>query len=141
MWQWDFGDGTVSNDQNPMHGYLSVGEFIVCMTASDGICTNTVCKTIVVDIFESIEEELGIEAVEIYPNPTNNFFHLDMELTSPKKVSWEIYHVSGKLILVSNEELSVNYSDKISVSQFPSGMYLMKINVGEGEIFRKVLIQ
>ncbi|MBC7778149.1 MAG: PKD domain-containing protein [Phycisphaerae bacterium] len=48
-WQWDFGDGNTSNDQNPTHTYSAVGAYLVCLTiVDDGGCTSHVCHQIVV---------------------------------------------------------------------------------------------
>ena len=33
-WTWDFGDGTTSNEQNPLHKYKEQGEYIVTQTVS-----------------------------------------------------------------------------------------------------------
>ena len=30
-WHWDFGDGTTSTEQNPMHAYARAGEFTVIL--------------------------------------------------------------------------------------------------------------
>ena len=34
-WLWDFGDGTTSAEQNPVHTYLSVGDYDVTLTVTD----------------------------------------------------------------------------------------------------------
>ncbi|MHA1369421.1 MAG: PKD domain-containing protein, partial [Promethearchaeota archaeon] len=34
-WYWDFGDGSVSRDQNPIHVYTSAGNYIVRLTVTD----------------------------------------------------------------------------------------------------------
>ncbi len=47
--QWDFGDGNTSTSFTPTHYYGTTGSYNVCLTASDGVSTFTVCKTI--DIF------------------------------------------------------------------------------------------
>ena len=33
-WKWDFGDGTTSNERNPMHVYTTIGSFNVTLTVS-----------------------------------------------------------------------------------------------------------
>lgn len=46
-WQWDFGDGTTSTQQNPSHTYATFGLYEVCLSVEDtcgGI--NTICKNI-----------------------------------------------------------------------------------------------
>jgi len=46
-WYWDFGDGTTSNEQNPVHTYSEEGMYEVCLTISTGdICENTYCEYI-----------------------------------------------------------------------------------------------
>ncbi|MEZ5009103.1 MAG: PKD domain-containing protein [Chitinophagales bacterium] len=34
MWEWDFGDGNFSNEENPTHTYSSVGSYFVILTAT-----------------------------------------------------------------------------------------------------------
>ncbi|WP_440948810.1 PKD domain-containing protein [Methanosarcina sp. T3] len=34
-WYWDFGDGDISDGQNPIHTYLSAGNYTVCLTVSN----------------------------------------------------------------------------------------------------------
>lgn len=36
-WLWDFGDGTTSNQQNPLHTYASSGNFSVSLIVSNGL--------------------------------------------------------------------------------------------------------
>lgn len=40
-WQWDFGDGATSTQQNPSHTYTSPGYYDVTLTASNGTSSNT----------------------------------------------------------------------------------------------------
>jgi PKD repeat protein len=43
-WHWDFGDGTTSNEQNPMHEFPGLNEYMVCLTINSAdSCTNTYC--------------------------------------------------------------------------------------------------
>jgi len=50
LWYWEFGDGSTSTDQNPIHRYEQSGNFEVCLTISsnDSImqCTDDTCSTI-----------------------------------------------------------------------------------------------
>lgn len=63
-YQWDFGDGTTSDEQNPTHSFDGVGEFFVELTVSDTVnmSSSKVHKLTV----ENIEPELDpIQDVEI----------------------------------------------------------------------------
>ncbi len=47
-WQWDFGDGNTSTDQNPSHSYLTSGSQTVTLTATN--CVSTDVDTMVVNV-------------------------------------------------------------------------------------------
>jgi len=59
FWEWDFGDGNWSNEQNPIHTYSEPGVYEVCLTISDNsdICFDTYCEIIFIgDTIECIAE-------------------------------------------------------------------------------------
>jgi hypothetical protein len=60
---WDFGDGWISNDINPVHVYKKPGDYTVTLTVTDNN-NNTASKSIILNInYEGSEkdsEELGI---------------------------------------------------------------------------------
>ncbi|MDD4247942.1 MAG: PKD domain-containing protein [Methanosarcina sp.] len=43
-WNWDFGDGTYSTDQNPTHIYSSAGRYTIKLTATNAAGSNTLTK-------------------------------------------------------------------------------------------------
>lgn len=47
-WSWEFGDGTSSTLQNPVHTYADIGYYSVCLTIGDsmGQCTSTYCDQV-----------------------------------------------------------------------------------------------
>ncbi|MEO1585998.1 MAG: PKD domain-containing protein, partial [Bacteroidota bacterium] len=51
-WDWDFGDGSISNAQDPSHAYASPGTYTVTLIVSDGInCRDTIVKTALVNVY------------------------------------------------------------------------------------------
>jgi len=40
-WQWDFGDGSASTEQNPQHAYDTLGGYLVTLTIASDSCTST----------------------------------------------------------------------------------------------------
>jgi gliding motility-associated-like protein len=52
-WQWDFGDGTSSSQQNPSHQYTTTGNFTVTLIAGTSAgCSDTLTKTEFIKIQE-----------------------------------------------------------------------------------------
>jgi PKD repeat protein len=68
-WLWNFGDGTTSTDQNPVHSYSEIGEYeiVLTVTSVDG------CIAIKQSIVGPVT---GMESfpngnLSVYPNPVN----------------------------------------------------------------------
>ena len=52
-WEWDFGDGYVSNEQNPEHIYAQTGEYLICLKVENNDtaanCLHFICETIILE--------------------------------------------------------------------------------------------
>jgi len=48
IYSWDFGDGTTSNEEDPVHSYTLTGDIEVCLTVTnpESPCSDTHCETI-----------------------------------------------------------------------------------------------
>jgi PKD repeat protein len=73
-WDWDFGDGSASNLQNPSHTFEAPGSYIICMISSNTCGSNQSCQQIIVSCaapepaFASTPDEL---TVSFQDNSTN----------------------------------------------------------------------
>ncbi len=74
----------------------------------------------------AIKDVVDTEGIEIYPNPV-----IDM-----LKISGEFN--SATLINVNGETLQVTSEKNIDMMGYPSGIYLLKLDTGKGEIIRKI---
>ncbi|OQX78788.1 MAG: hypothetical protein B6D61_04705 [Bacteroidetes bacterium 4484_249] len=76
FWNWDFGDGDFSEEQNPEHIYYEQGTYLVCLTIySDSMnnCYDTYCEEIVVGSGGGGDCENWFW-YDTYDNITFNFF-------------------------------------------------------------------
>jgi PKD repeat protein len=50
LWSWDFGDGSFSNEQNPIHTYAQLGQYNVILTIqnADSSCVSTISQEVFV---------------------------------------------------------------------------------------------
>ncbi len=46
QWFWDFGDGTSSTDEHPVHQYATGGSFLVCLIAFNDCRSDTLCMEV-----------------------------------------------------------------------------------------------
>jgi gliding motility-associated-like protein len=63
-WQWDFGDGTLSNEQNPVHTYINSGDFTVVLkiTNSNG-CSEVITKPAYIKIQNGVVANFNYSTV------------------------------------------------------------------------------
>jgi len=47
-WSWSFGDGTASDEQNPLHVYPGPGIYSACLTITGNDCTDIFCQDIII---------------------------------------------------------------------------------------------
>ena len=112
-WNWDFGDGSTSQEENPVHVYTDEGDYEVTLIASNCQYADTLSQNVSV-IFTGIENLNSIR-FELYPNPTSDI------LTLPRASEYSIFDAEGRLILQSR-----NNEKQIYVSKLKPGIYIVK---------------
>jgi PKD repeat protein len=112
-WNWDFGDGSTSQEENPVHVYTEEGDYEVTLIASNCQYADTLSQNVSV-IFTGIENLNSIR-FELYPSPTSDI------LTLPRASEYSIFDAEGRLILQSR-----NNEKQIDVSKLKPGIYIVK---------------
>ena len=116
-WDWDFGDGNTSTEQNPTHLYLVSGNYEICLIATNAGGNDMECKTV---FLETGLNDLSLENCLIYPNPASELITLELQnsITNGELI---VYDFSGKIIT----EILMQNSNKIELSlkEFPQGIY------------------
>ena len=123
---WDFGDGNTSIEMNPVHQFQSAGEYIVSLTASNGLCGDlTIIDTIAVQAvsLESLEFD---KLLSIYPNPSNGIVTIEFDKVGNGEVSMDIVDVNGKIIY-SGIFHTGHVSEELNLVSFSSGLYFVRI--------------
>jgi PKD repeat protein len=121
LYSWDFGDGTISSDSsNATHEYLTVGTFIVTLTAiNTSGCSASFSKIITVN-----EDLLPMEIVltNVTCNGMNNGM---MELSKPENHSWNYELLDSNSVIVASGN---NIDESIIVSNLNAGIYTLYTN-------------
>jgi hypothetical protein len=117
---WNFGDGTTSVQQNPVHQFAVPGTYNVSLSAFSGNCQITKIKQI--STSQLSVSEVNSKKLKIYPNPATEFFKIESaELIS----AIEIYTASGNMVMKKKNIRSKVYQEE--VSSYSSGIYFIKI--------------
>jgi len=94
--------------------------------------------TIITPNTNAIEEYENV-FVSLFPNPTNNIFTIDLSKEQVNNWSVEVYNVAGKTVHYTRSLSSKNHV--IDLSKTESGIYLVRIQMGNKMVFRKVVKQ
>lgn len=134
-WSWDFGDGQTSTLQNPSHIFANNGEFTVSLTVSDGVGMNTETKSNYVKVgpYYGIEE-IKEEEIQLYPNPGSQNIQFASDYTIE---NIEILDAKGYQVF-SQEVNAKNIS--LDISDFSTGIYIVKILVEEQIVTKKMIV-
>ncbi len=82
----------------------------------------------------SINDVLLEGKIRMYPNPANTIIHIVSDLESP--LTLQLYNILGE------EVKEANFTGRsIDVSELAVGMYLVRLNVGDKSVAKKVAIQ
>lgn len=135
---WDFGDGSNSSEQHPLHLY-DVDEpevFTACLSIFDSLsnCTDSYCRNISVSkinytgIFIPGESRFGLN---VYPNPFSQQTNIDFNLPETALVKLEIFNILGKKEIILYDKYPGAGAHHLSwdASEMPSGMYFLSLSV------------
>ena len=81
-------------------------------------------------------EDFSSTSFSIYPNPSNNIFNID--LNSINEFEFEVFDVTGKIIINKNKILENTY--QLDMSQFSSGLYFINITTNNKTTTKKLLL-
>jgi PKD repeat protein len=101
-WSWNFGDGTTSTEQNPVHVYTQEGVYAVTFTISGDNCENTMtdslyiynytsdCQALFAYGYESInhDSESG-DSIKTGKNDLMTLYFLDLSFGNIKDWNWD----------------------------------------------------
>jgi serine protease len=134
---WQFGDGASSTDANTSHTYTSMDNFTVSLTvtAANG------CQDISSQVIDVITGLPGEEGVAVYPNPVRQGA-LVIEITEKTgtAVRLKLVNMLGQSMFEDQFQSTGDaMSRTIPANALSEGIYVLKINVGDKIITRKIV--
>lgn len=119
-WGWDFGDGSTSTEQNPVHTYADEKEYEVTLAVSSTLnpCGESATKT-TIETWPTGREELP-ESLSFFPNPVNDVLQLQLDQHLLTGTYFKVYSQTGRL--VKTDFLS---SNSINISGLETGVYVL----------------
>jgi len=144
-WEWDFGDGTTSAEQNPSHVYRAAGTFTVKLIVTDdkGARSQPVEKKITVGPPAQITVSIAN-----YPNPAKDRTKFVYSWTLPapaRQATLRIFNIKGELVFstdldVTKTEFVYNLTDNVG-RPLPNGpyFYLLSVTAQDNRSFKSAI--
>ncbi len=131
-WVWDFGDGTSSTDENPVHLYTTPGIYTVCLTGTGPCDDDQICKDVRAWDGVGVAEFDANNAISIYPNPASDVLTITTDGVPGNVLSIEISNVAGQVVLTSQlNDFNGYVKEDLDINKLQKGVYLVKIFTNE----------
>jgi len=88
------------------------------------------CKSLTTSINTIIEDDL----MKIYPNPANNYLVLELNKVINQI---EIFSITGQEIFINDDSMKGN--KVIDLSEFESGIYMVRAKAGNREYTKRII--
>jgi PKD repeat protein len=127
-WQWDFGDGVFSNEEDPVHGYAAGGIFTVTLVVANPCGKDTVIQEI--QVGTSVTKALGEEwSIRVYPNPSSGTYQL---LMPAGFWTLEVRDVLSRRVMdIIRLELAPGQPYILDMGSLPDGIYVLLAGKGK----------
>jgi hypothetical protein len=135
-YSWTGPDNFISTEEDLLN--LSAGDYVLVVTDANGCEVSS--EVITIDNLTSIEEPIWAKNLRFFPNPASDILTLELPTFMTSDLTVELLNARGKSIqIIDNERNSDNL--QMNVSNLPSGLYWVKMQM-EGEfVVRKVVVE
>lgn len=138
-WQWDFGDGNISIDEDPIHIYSDTGEYTVQLLVIDiNGCADSLNQGVEVFLCSGIDDPSSSGEISIFPNPITDKLNVVAQKSNIGII--KIYNGLGQIVFI-REEIS-KYSTSIELNHLSKGNYVLEVVLeDESRTRKRVAIQ
>ena len=138
---WDFGDGSTSNIENPIHTYIESGSFDVVLVVTNKCGNDTIIQTVEIVLSSVFDSEI-LTLFSVYPNPNNGLFILEIEGSPSKFIEVNLIDLLGRVILDTEVEfISGKLYKTFDLKDIESGSFILQVILDGKRMIRKLVIQ
>ncbi len=122
-WDWSFGDGGFSSQQNPVYNYPISGSYIVSLIASN-LCASDTTEQLIGVV--GMDENMAEAALRMGPNPAKDVIRVN----GADLGDYEIFAANGQLL-----QSGTFANGSMDVSKLACGSYLIRLKDEKGRLF------
>ncbi len=140
-WQWDFGDGTTSTDEEPSHSYSDTGTYTVQLIASKNGCRDTATQSVQVSPSTGLPDAKEAKGLAIRPNPTDGTIQLRLPEGQGDNVTITVYDVEGEQVRKETKSMGQSSPLSLDLADLSSGVYQVEAIVNDKRYAGKVTVR
>ena len=116
---------------------LAAGTYTAVITDENG-CQKTF--TFVVETATSVNDPAFVTGFKVYPNPTSDLLFFEISTSEVVGATVNIYTTTGKMLWSKVAYKGNQINDRIDVSAFQSGIYILEMKTADGVAQRKFIV-
>lgn len=133
-YQWAFGDGSGSEEENPVHSYRRSGTYNVCLTAfNQQGCSAKVCRTVTADVLPLADVPTGFS-----PNGDGSNDVLYVRGYSIQTLDFKIFNRWGELVFeTQNQSIGWDGTYKGKPQEMDAYAFVLQVTFFDGTSMKK----
>ena len=124
-------------DNDPVHEFSENGLYFVTLNAYNRACSRSTTQSVGIAVSSTTEVENGT-SVSIQPNPSTDFFQIDLQSSQQQTAQVRLTDLSGKILL--QQELTNSKTQQLDVSNFAAGIYFVQVVGANWQMVEKLMI-
>jgi hypothetical protein len=124
---WDLGDGTQSNDNEPVHAYAQPGIYTVTLTVEEGDCSAVTSQDVAVSVSTSVAEQA---APGIMAWSEGALFIVQWQVSGAASMQADVIDATGKLVLSRSARGAMGRMT-VDGQELPAGIYFVRVTTGD----------
>ena len=137
---WSFSNGATpsyATGSNPVVSFDTTGVFHVTLYVENNAGTSFFSQDITIEGCAGISETTS--GFKIYPNPATQELFIETENISEKTALFKVYDAFGRV--VKAYPLESKAKQKVDISNIPTGMYTVQLQLNNAQYFEQLWIQ
>ena len=123
-----------------MHSYDTAGVYQACLTVSNVMSSNTLCRKLYLGVISGVENPVPEKSIRVFPNPATDYLSIESADAPAQPMRLRCYDTQGRLMQEQAHPRDVR-SYTMDVSGLPVGYYLLEIGLDDGSrVVEKVVI-
>jgi PKD repeat protein len=137
-WYWDFGDGSISTEKDPVHSFMHYGAYRINLKVSNSLLQNSIRQQLTLIPHN---QQNWSDQVILYPNPSNGKFFIGSTVDIGEGIL-TVTDISGRVILMKNiPGIKASEPYQTDLSNLPTGVYIVNLRYNGTEKTWKMVVQ